>query len=32
LLLCPLLHFFMHGKHGEHSQLGSQDKETNHEH
>lgn len=32
LLLCPLLHLFMHGGHGEHGQSGAQNKESGHEH
>lgn len=32
LLLCPLLHLFMHGGHGEHGQSGTQTKESGHEH
>jgi hypothetical protein len=27
LLLCPLMHFFMHGRHGEHGSDGKSDRE-----
>lgn len=32
LLLCPLLHFLMHGRHGDHGEHRSQEKEGGNEH
>lgn len=32
LLLCPLIHLFMHGGHGAHSQHSAQNQEADHEH